>query len=38
MRVKPKLDALSYFLKEFEGEYPVIDKYQLLYIACYTTK
>ncbi|MGC6433947.1 MAG: hypothetical protein ACON4M_07090 [Crocinitomicaceae bacterium] len=38
MRVKPKLDAISYFLKEFEGEYPVIDKYQLLYIACYSTK
>ena len=37
-RVKPKLDAISYFLKEFEGEYPVIDKYQLLYIACYSTK
>lgn len=38
MRVKPKLDALSYFLKEIEGEYPVIDKYQLMYIAFYSTK
>ena len=38
MRVEPKLDALSYFLKEYEGEYPVIDKYQLMYIASYSTR
>ena len=36
MRVKPKLDALSYFLKEENGEYPVIDNYQLKFISEYT--
>jgi hypothetical protein len=30
--VKPRLDALSYFLKEDNGEYPVIDKYQLKFL------
>lgn len=35
MRVKPKLDALSYFLKEENGEYPVIDNYQLKFISEY---
>ncbi|MGB2366245.1 MAG: hypothetical protein ACPH5Z_07990 [Flavobacteriaceae bacterium] len=36
MRINPKLDALSYFLKEEDGEYPVIDKYQLKYICEYS--
>ena len=36
MRINPKLDALSYFLKEEGGEYPVIDKYQLKYICEYS--
>jgi hypothetical protein len=38
MRVKPKQDALSYFLKEEKGEYPVIDRYQLHFIINYSTE
>ena len=38
MRVKPKLDALSYFLKEEKGEFPVIDTYKLHFIINYSTK
>ena len=38
MRAKPKLDALSYFLKEENGEYPVIDKYQLEFICEYSER
>ena len=34
-RVKPKLDALSYFLKEEKGEYPVINSYQLKFLCDY---
>ena len=35
-QINPKHDALSYFLKEENGEYPVIDRYQLKYISKYS--
>ena len=35
-QINPKHDALSYFLKEENGEYPVIDRYQLKYISNYS--
>ena len=37
MKVRPKLDALSYFLTEENGEYPVVFKYQLKFIIQYST-
>ena len=36
-QINPNLDALSYFLKEENGEYPVIDRYQLKYIKEYSS-
>ena len=36
MRVKPTLDALSYFLKKENDEYPVIDNFQLKFITSYS--
>ena len=36
-RVKPTYDALSYFLAEEEGEYCVLDNYQLYFIERYSS-
>jgi hypothetical protein len=37
-RVKPTYDALSYFLAEEDGEYNVLDNYQLYFIERYSLK
>jgi len=37
-RVKPTYDALSYFLAEEDGEYNVLDNYQLYFIERYSSK